>query len=262
MNDAQRFLLGYDFEAPLAVERVDPPGEDGLARLSYRSANGERVPALLALGAPGGAAVLLQHGGGESKDHPLIRMLLRRWSAAGLTCLAIDAPGHGERAGGAQAPRRSFFEYIRLRLQNAIDLRRAIDLLQCEAGIDPGRIGYWGVSMGGSVGVMLLAADSRVRAACLCLAGARSRRAWPEVDPGVERFVAANLDLMALAPLTAGREVLLLNGKHDETVPAGDARRLFDALGEPKAQRWFAAGHRVTPAMLRASKEFFDRALA
>jgi hypothetical protein len=48
--------------------------------------------------------------------------LLRRWGGR-LTCLAIDAPGHGERRRGDQA-RRGFHEYLRARLQNVIDLRR------------------------------------------------------------------------------------------------------------------------------------------
>jgi fermentation-respiration switch protein FrsA (DUF1100 family) len=188
-------------------------------------------------------------------------MLLRRWSAGGFTCLAIDAPGHGERAPGEGSPRRSFFEYVRARVQNTIDLRRGIDLLQAEAGTGAGRIGYWGVSMGGTVGVMLLAAESRVGAACLCLAGARSRRSWPDADAAAVAFVAGTLDPTVLAPHTRGRPVLMLNGQRDQTVAPEDARRLYDALGEPREQRWYLAGHHVTPAMLRASKEFFEQVL-
>jgi pimeloyl-ACP methyl ester carboxylesterase len=189
-------------------------------------------------------------------------MLLRRWPAAGFTCLAIDAPGHGERADAGGAPRRSFFEYVRARLQNAIDLRRGIDLLQAEGGAAADRIGYWGVSMGGTVGVMLLAAEGRVGAACLCLAGARPRRSWPDADPGAVAFAASTLDPATLAAHSGDRPVLMLNGERDETVAPEDARRLFEGFGGPKELRWFNAGHHVTPAMLRASKDFFDRVLS
>ena len=266
MNDAQRFLLGYDRGLPLDahVEAYPAGGPPGIVRLTYLSAGLTKVPALLAKPPDGsrGPAILLQHGGGQSKDDPLIRLLLRRWSEAGYTCLAIDAPGHGARAASsAGAPRRGFHEYVRARIQNAIDLRRGIDYLVADTAIEPGRIGYWGVSMGGGVGIMLMAAEERVRAACLCVAGARSRRSWPETDAGVAEFAARNLDALSLAPLIGDREVLMLNGEDDETISKEDTLRLFEALGGPKELRWFKSGHKVTAAMLKASKEFFDRTL-
>jgi len=230
--------------------------------LTYLSSGPVRVPAVQALARGGGRAILIQHGGGESKDHALIRLLLRRWQAAGFTCLAIDAPGHGERAlPGVSTPRRGFYEYLRSRVQHVIDLRRGLDYLTTLTEVDPGRIGYWGVSMGGGVGVMLLAADTRVKAACLCLAGSRSRRDWPAVDPAIAEYAAAHLDPAALASSIGYRAVLMLNGSHDETVPREDALRLFSALAGPKEQRWFKSAHKVTPAMLRDSKEFFERVL-
>lgn len=265
MNEAQSFLLGYDRDLPLAPEVRQVTVHDRLKelRLTYLSSGPVRVPAVLTVPYSGiGSGVLIQHGGGESKDTPLIQLLMRRWAASGLACLAIDAPGHGDRAvPGVRGIRRGFFEYLRLRIQNVVDLRRGIDYLVGEAGVDPNRLGYWGVSMGGGVGVMLMAADERVRAACLCLAGARSRRTWPEVEESVAGFAGANLDPLALAPLIGQRHVLMLNGGEDPTVSREDALRLFEALPGPKEQRWFKAGHKVTSAMLRASREFFEQVL-
>jgi dienelactone hydrolase len=263
MNDAQNFLLGYDAELPLEVSYEPSAGEGGVEErvLSYLSSGPVRVPAVMARPVAGAAAaILVQHGGSQSKDDPLIRMVLRRWAAAGFLCLAIDAPGHGERASGSTVPRRGLLEYTRQRIQNAIDLRRAIDVVQQDyAGIE--RFGYWGVSMGGGVGVMLMASDSRVDAGCLCLAGARSRRTWPRADAANVEFVAHNLDPIVLAQQLVGRPVLMLNGLSDKTVPEEDGRHLFDALPEPKDQRWFRTGHKVTPEMLRVSREFFERML-
>jgi fermentation-respiration switch protein FrsA (DUF1100 family) len=115
--------------------------------------------------------------------------------------------------------------------------------------------------MGGGVGIMLMAADPRVDAACLCLAGARARRSWPEASEAASTFVARNLDPVVLAALLSDREVLMLNGEVDTTVPVSDAQRLFDSLPGPKALRWFKAAHKITPEMLRVSKEFFERTL-
>jgi alpha-beta hydrolase superfamily lysophospholipase len=263
VSEARQFLFGYDTELRLEPRwGADGAGHAALGgiprprKLSYLSSGPVRVPALLALPASASrGAVVLQHGGGESKDDPLIGLLMKRWSAAGFTCLAIDAPGHGERSVSESPPhRRGFFEYLRSRVQNVIDLRRGIDLLQEEFGAGDS-IGYWGVSMGGSVGVMLMACDGRVSRACLCLSGARSRRAWPAVDPGLVGFAAANVDPLALASdVTAA--VLMLNGDHDDTIHRADAERLFSALAGPKDLHWFRTAHRVTPAMLRASGGF------
>ncbi len=204
LDPAQAFLFGYDRELPLqaAVRSANERGAVTVKLIDYLSSGPARVPALLALPAASNSpAILIQHGGGESKDDPLIRLLLSRWALAGFACLAIDAPGHGERSLGIAGPRRGFHEYLRARVQNVIDLRRAIDLLAAETDCDPARLGYWGVSMGGGVGIMLMAADPRVRAACLCLAGARSRRSWPAAAAETQDFVAKNLDPLALAPL-------------------------------------------------------------
>jgi dienelactone hydrolase len=266
LSAAQEFLFGHDPELPLDVRISDQSRHAGYRelRLSYASSSPARVPAVLTLPLRDGPwpAVIVQHGGGQSREDPLLRSLMRRWSAAGFACFAIDAPGHGERAVRAHGARgRAFFEYLRSRLMNVIDLRHGIDLL-AESGADVGRIGYWGVSMGGGIGVMLMAADPRVRAACLCLAGARARRDWPAAVHAAADFAALHADPLALAPLLAGREVLMLNGSEDSVVPREDAERLFHALPEPKAQHWFRTGHKVTPAMLRQSREFLERTLS
>lgn len=261
LSPAQAFLLGYDIGAPLRTNIAAEDRRDGRIehRLTFVS-GGSSVPALWTRPSGGErATVLVQHGGGESKDDPLLRLLARRWAEAGFATFAIDAPDHGERAGvEAGLGRRAFFQYTRNRVQNAIDLRRALDCL-VEAGA-AGPFAYWGVSMGAGIGVMLLAAESRIEAACLCLGGARARTSWPAVAEGVAEFVAANLDPLAFAPLTTGRPVLMLNGSHDDTISVEDAVRLYDALGRPKEQRWFQTGHKVTPAMLRASRAFFEQA--
>jgi fermentation-respiration switch protein FrsA (DUF1100 family) len=45
-----------------------------------------------------------------------------------------------------------------------------------------------------------------------------------------------------------GRPLLMLHGKHDRTIPAEQAQRLYDAASEPKELRWYASGHRLPDA--------------
>jgi dienelactone hydrolase len=266
------FLLAYDAGLPIEEQLLDSGSEDGLAyeRLTYASIHNQRVPALLVapethtLPLP---AVLLQHGGGDGKDERHIRLMLRRLAKAGFLAFAIDAPDHGERAPPGQTPltpgqRRLFYRQRDNRVQNIVDLRRGVDLLQQREDVDPGRIGYWGISMGVSVGVPLLAVDHRILAACFVLGGA-GRRPVPEgTDLRHVELTRQALDPVLLAPRLAPRTVLMLNGSEDRTVPPDAAGELFEALQEPKRIEWFPAGHSLTAGMIRASTRFFREVLS
>lgn len=265
------FLLAYDASPPLEEEVAAETTDDGLdvIRLSYTSTHGQRVPALFVkrMAAQAMPAVLLQHGGGDSKDERHMLLIARRLAQAGFAVLSIDAPDHGERARGSEAPlssarRRLFYQQRDNRIQNIIDLRRGIDYLEARPEVDRERVGYWGISMGASLGVPLLAVEERVRAACLVLGGA-SRRAPPEgVEPAHVEMARLVLDPVMAAPLQGERPVLMLNGLTDPTIPAEAARELFEALPGPKGQQWFPAGHNLSGGMIKATVAFFRQTLA
>lgn len=269
-RDISSFLLAYDRSLPLETRVSAVTSEAGvrLSSLSFLSVHGQRVPALLALPERPGAApaVLVQHGGGDSKDERHILLVVRRLAAAGFGVLAIDAPAHGERAHSGDDPlsparRRLYYQQRDNRIQNVIDLRRGIDLLERHAAVDGRRIGYWGISMGASIGVALAAVDERLRAACYVLGGA-SRRPAPEgVPPEHVELARIVLDPVRAASRLTPRPLLMLNGLQDPTVPADSARELFEALPEPKRIEWFPGGHQLSAGMIKASVLFFEEAL-
>ncbi|MGN9844953.1 dienelactone hydrolase family protein [Nonomuraea sp. H19] len=172
--------------------------------------------------------ILMGHGGGQHKKAPGVLTGARRFAAEGdFAVVAIDAPNHGDRPKDEQ-----FIQFagdMRARMAAGEDPAELVaamhDLLAGQAVADwqavvtavqeldhvgAGPVGYWGVSMGCGLGVPLLAAEPRVRAAVLGLLGVHGLAA-------------------TAAQVTVPVQFLL---QWDDTrVPRDQALALFDALG-------------------------------
>lgn len=158
---------------------------------------GERIPGVIwtAAGAAGESTrdrplVLFGHGGRVHKTIPyLVERAHRYVTAFGYAVVAIDAPNHGERPVNERAKRLNAELAERGRAgQPVSDLigrhmaelaeqvvpewRATLDAIQALPEIGTGgRVGYWGLSMGCLFGLPLLAAEPRIHAAVLGLAG-------------------------------------------------------------------------------------------
>jgi eukaryotic-like serine/threonine-protein kinase len=113
------------------------------------------------------------------------------------------------------------------------DFRRSIDYLETRADIDRTRLAFYGVSVGGDTGSMLVALEPRLKAAVLQATGI-SNEVAPEIDP-------INYASRVRVP------TLMLNGKYDFGLPVDTAQRpLFDLLGTTdKTLRVLEAGHKL-----------------
>ncbi|MGW6442380.1 alpha/beta hydrolase [Lentzea sp. NPDC055074] len=129
--------------------------------------------------------VLGAHGGGQHTHAPGVLARAHRCTAAGLAVVTLDAPGHGDRPRTADDER--FTTEIRARMtagQDATELISEYNALQAGRAIPEWRsmldalpftgehVGFWGVSMGSALGIPLVAAEPRVRAAVFGLIGA------------------------------------------------------------------------------------------
>ncbi len=135
--------------------------------------------------------VLLGHGGGQHKKSAgLVARAHRYVTACGFAVAAIDAPGCGDRPkverherlvadirervahGEALGPHMARYNIV-LAEQAVPEWRAALDALR---GLDDvgGPVGYWGTSMGGGIGVSLVAAEPLITAAVLGLTGHES----------------------------------------------------------------------------------------
>jgi dienelactone hydrolase len=177
---------------------------------TFSSASGE-IPGVL--WTPDGAAgvrplILLGHGGGQHKKAPGIVARARRFAAeCGFAAAAVDVPGHGDRprteehdriiaefrtraqAGGELTSLLASWHAL-LAGQAVPEWRAVLDAVQELDHVGAGPVGYWGVSMGCALGVPLIAAEPRIRAAVLGLNGAEtSAEAAAKITVPVEFLV-------------------------------------------------------------------------
>ncbi len=136
----------------------------------------------------------------------------------------------------------------------AKDLGRSLDYLETRTDIDGTKLAYFGDSIGGIEGALLLAVEKRIKAAILSSGGFQLRHDLPEVDP-------FNFVPHVTTP------VLMLNGRYDDTFPLGSSQRpLFHFLGTPgndKKHVVYESGHGAFPRpdAVRESLDWLDKYL-
>ena len=165
--ELREFLFRYDRTAPLRASTSDTQSADGLVieRLRYESINGHRVPAVLTHHADTPAprpVLLVQHGLHSSKDDTRLAALTAAWAPHGFACLTIDAPLHGERADGDLDLMQLLaqpYTGLRFVVQNVVDLRRAVDVIEERPDLDERRVAYVGFSMSAFLGVQFVALE-------------------------------------------------------------------------------------------------------
>ena len=239
---------------------------------SEASSSGDVCEQLFTLGeipgvlwTPAGAAgtrplILMGHGGGQHKKTPGIVASARRFvTECGFAAAAVDVPGHGDRptdeeydriatenqaradAGEELAPLIASFQALVAR-QTVPEWRAVLDVLQELDHVGAGPVGYWGVSLGCGLGVPFVAAEPRVRAAVLGLAGAlASAEAAAQVTVPVEFLVQWD----------------------DERVPRAQSLALFDAFASAEKTLHANPGkHGEIPAFeVDSTLRFFARHL-
>jgi eukaryotic-like serine/threonine-protein kinase len=119
-------------------------------------------------------------------------------------------------------------------VQQFKDLRRSIDYLETRTDIASGRLGYFGISMGGRLASIFLAQEPRIRAATLAESGLNSERLPPEIDE-------INFVPRVRIP------ILMLNGRYDFVhLLDSDQVPMFRLLGSPPGEKrhvLFETGH-------------------
>ena len=178
--------------------------------------------------------------------------------------VAIDAPGHGERTPSEKSikfvtdlkkrmetgqPISEIVanEMARLALQATPEWRAILDAVQTldDVGTN-GAVGYWGIAMGGAMGVPLIASEPQISAAVLGLAGLPSN----------------NQELAdTAARITIPIEFFLQSD--DPLLPRNSGIALFDAFGsQEKTLHINSGGHGRIPDWESESWErFFTRHL-
>jgi dipeptidyl aminopeptidase/acylaminoacyl peptidase len=276
--------LRYDKAIPLqATEKpqFDPkkPPKLRTYAVTYISMEKATVPGNLMLpqSAKPVPAVLLLHGlGGSKADMQLLQMLL---AGKGYASLAIDIAGHGVRPkiggkGIADIPTKDIATVV---AQTAQDLRRATDYLATRKEIDPKRIGFTGVSLGGIIGGVFLGSEPRIKCGALWAAGGRwgtllttSKHPFAKKHREAYKGDAAKIqeELAAVDPANwLGKfkgPLYFLHGDQDEIVPPECTGALLAVTeGNPNIANLVLHGGHVpdVAGMTGQTIRFFDKFL-
>lgn len=166
------------------------------------------------------------------------------------------------------------------------DYMRVLDWVVAEPGYDPGRVGIFGVSLGGMDAVMLAALDERVNSVVAAMAGADltdvvMSTSYRSINRTVEhkmevsglsreafrRELDQNIrtEPVALAPYVNAQDVLLILTRGDWIVPFSAQEELLESLGHPESLV-LPTGHRTSvvyfPLLRSTAFDFFQRRFA
>jgi dipeptidyl aminopeptidase/acylaminoacyl peptidase len=215
----------------LALPHLDPPGE--YLRIPYQ---GTALAAVLRK--PAAAArppVVVMVMGLDSAKEEMIAYQ-DTFLARGMATLTFDGPGQGEAE--YDLPIRGDYE---------VAVAAVIDWLETRRDLDAGRIGLWGVSLGGYYAPRACAFEKRV-AACIALAGpydwlgiwdrlpeltrAAFRVRSHAANEAAARRHAAMLSLKDVASKIEC-PIFIVSGRLDRIVPAEEAERLAAEVKGP-----------------------------
>lgn len=254
-------LAGGRVPVPIRFGAEDTSGGGTRQRRFDIDAGDHHVPGLLWTPLAGSGPwplVLVGHGGSGSKRESHVVALARRLARDhGLAAAAIDGPVHGDRRPDRDAPQPLVLAQFAQLWANdgeamtdamVADWQAALDALSRLDELRTDAVGWWGVSMGTIIGLPVVAADPRVRAAVFGLMGATgpTRRRIERDAPKIH------------CP------VLFLVQSDDAMFPRDRALALFDAIGtRDKRLHLHPGGHGELPGeAFEQSAQFLATRLA
>ncbi len=212
-----------------ALPHLDPPGR----RVEIPFEGSQLVGILRLPNGPGPHPVIIMIPGLDSAKEEF-RSTEDLFLERGIATFSVDGPGQGEA------------EYdLAIRGDWEVPGAAIIDKLSTEDGIDPDRVGVWGVSLGGYYAPRVASGDQRVRA-CIALAGPYSfAEDWdsrPILTREAFRVRSRSADMetarrRAEELTMAGRArlircpLLAVMGKLDRLIPWQHAQRLVEEAG-------------------------------
>jgi dienelactone hydrolase len=242
----------YDARRPfdLKVRGQEQRGGAVIQDVDFQGAGEKRIQAyLIRPGRPAGrlAAILFVHWLDEAPNANRTQFVAEavRLAEAGAVSLLIDAMWAEHDWFRKRDAERDYDNS----LAQVRDLRRSLDLLLAQPGIDRERVAYVGHDFGAMYGSVLASLDRRPRAWAF-QAATSSFALWyllyPKRDEAgrlavTERF--APLDPVRHLGRIAPAPVLLQFGRKDPFIPEDRARDFVAATSQPKKLIWYDAGH-------------------
>jgi pimeloyl-ACP methyl ester carboxylesterase len=252
----------YDRQLPLDLKVTKVEDDQGIRRerLSFQSTPGVRVTGVLFQGPAAGGTkppgLILLHGGGpQGKDGAFMVQLGGLLSRAGWSVMTLDLPYFGERSTQLLTTFSDKEKHDNLYNQSSVylawvtqtvkDIRRGIDLLVEQRGVDPRRTGIVGSSRGAIVATIAAGVERRLSPVLLLFAG--------HVDALETNHLGAACPANYIARI-APRPVLMINGTQDsDMIRERAVEPLFRLAKQPKQIIWTEGGHMFMTEENRAS---------
>jgi len=264
-------LFDYDSTRPLDVRETARREEGGavLRDITYATLGGGTNAATLITPTAGGGraapAVLFVHWYGppaptsnRTQFVPDGIALARR----GVTSLLIDTPWSVPTYFRSRTRDQDYARSV----QQVRDLRRALDLLMAQPGVDRARVAYVGHDFGAMYGTLAAAVDPRVTHVVF-MAGTASFSDWFLYGPKLEgeardRFVAelAPLDPVRWLPKLKG-PLLMQFADTDEHVSTARREQLAAAAPKGAEVRVYKAGHELSEESTRERLAWLQKVL-
>jgi dienelactone hydrolase len=123
-----------------------------------------------------------------------------------------------------------------------IEMRRAIDFLLTQSGIEPDWLGFVGHDYGALYGGVLSGADRRMKTYVL-IAGAPS---FADVGPYWNyTSVVPDLDPVQYVSKASPASIFFQFARRDQFISGEMANRLYQAASEPKEIKWYDDNHQI-----------------
>lgn len=241
-------LFHYDTSAPLEVHElgVEQRGAATVHDLTFVGVKDPIKAYLVTPAQPGPhAAILYVHWLGEPATTNRTEFLDEAIALAGrgVVSLLVDTMWAQPKWYGQRVPEEDYDRSV----QQVIELRRAMDLLLAQPGVDPQRVAYVGHDFGAMYGMIAGGLDRRAKT-YVFMAGVPHFIDWAlfarqPKDLAAYRQQIAPLDPVNFVPALAPATVFFQFANKDEYVSAAQASESYVAAGARKQMTTYAAGH-------------------
>jgi poly(3-hydroxybutyrate) depolymerase len=248
-------LFDYDMDQPVSITDnfIEQEAGYSLHDIAYPSPKGGDVTAYLLVPEGSGpfAAILLMHGSSGSRESllPFAKDLV----ITGAVVMTIDGPA-------ARVKARNWLTFTpqdrEEQIQLIVDLRRGVEILTQQKGVDSSRIGFIGYSYGAAMGGLLAGVEHRIQAYGLMVGdGGLVTHFMEDGKPvgGFETLPAGMREtwLQAMEPIDSIHYVghaspsalFFQNARYDSLVTEADALAYQASGSEPKRIEWYDSGH-------------------
>jgi cephalosporin-C deacetylase-like acetyl esterase len=253
--DAVRSKAGYD-KKPVKVEQISQDQE--FSDFTFTSSGGNEATGSIVLPAhrTGKVPVVLfahAYGSARSQFAPEADRLADR----GIASIMWDSNmTRFNRAGvDLQDPVYASETFEKLMLQDVVDARRLLDIVEQRPELDSSRIGFVGVDYGAMLGTIVGVADDRIQAFVLATSFAEASRYFAKQLVPPESADSFHKDLSRYDPInlvgSVNKPMLIQNARRDSLIEPEEYDKLDDAAKGAEV-KWYDADH---PLVIQAEDD-------